>query len=507
MSGKYFENKQFSKADTLLSGFEKPVHIIAKALVLMALGAYLISILYCSRAFSLLVAACGIVLFVLLTLSAYYLSSYIRSDKTAVILLAVLSLALLGVWNCICDTQPSSDYKVLLEGANDIINGDFPALAREKDNYFYFYNFQIGYSFYLSIFLRLFGGSLVGLKILEIVTISLTHIVVYKIMRLFRSTGESFFTAVLLIVNPYIFMGSGIPNNQHINLLLCLLVMYIFLGIKDFSLNWKNLLKYALCGLLLALSQVLRPTTTVVLAAFILCSLLYGIFQKDIKLLIGTAIIAVAYLISFNLINLCFILSELAPIGIKISNPYFKLVLGLTGEGISGIPTTDARHTQLYYDLKELNFDYDAYKEAAKEYLKTCFAERKISLFWLLLKMGGFAGLVDSQYFANTEFNNKYPFAVDVLNCLGTLLYFASVLFSFVRALKEKETVRNKAYMLWVLIFGLFLGAYILLEALTRYRYEQYYVLFFLGMPLFYGAIKELHKRMIRKKPDCNDEY
>ncbi len=491
------DNKQLVKTpfkqaiSPFFSIFEKSTNIVAKVLLLFSLGFCLLSVLFLwEHNFQIAIKVCGVILFAFLVIFAYLISANINSDKTAIVLLLGISLILLGGWNLICDVKPVNDYEVLVEGANAIIDGEFPLMAKEKDNYFYFYNFQIGYAFYLSILLRLFGGSLVALKIIEIIVITITNIVVYKIMRLFFTCKESFFAAVLMVINPYIFMGSGILNNQHISCLLCLIAIYIYLSAKKF-------VKYVFCGMLLAVAQTLRPTTTVIFIAFVLCSLLYGVFKKEKQLLLGALTILATYFVTFNLINLFFIISDLAPIGIKNSNPYFKLLLGLTGNGITGRPSTDARHTQFYYDLMAFNFDYEAYKVAAKEYLKACFVENKISYQWIIKKMVYFSGDVDNQYgFANEVFNANHSFLVGVLNVVGTLLYFISILFSFIQSIIENNVVKNKAYMLWVLIFGLLFFAYVFLETQPRYRYEQYYMLFFLSMPLFYKTIQKIHIKL-----------
>ncbi len=486
------QNRQLlKKTKAFLPIFEKSVNTAAKVLVLFSLGFCLLSVLFSWQSgYEVAIKVCGIILFAFLLSFAFFSSVHIKSDKTAMIVLFILSVTVLGSWNFICDTRPVSDYKVLIEGANSIIDGEFPLLAKEKDNYFYFYNFQIGYAFYLSIFLRLFGGSLVALKIIEIIVITLSNMVVYKIMRTFFSFKESFFTGVLMIMNPYIFMGSGIVNNQHISCLLCLLSIYIYLRKKHF-------VKYIFCGILLALSQTLRPTTMVILVAFIICSLLYGFFKKEKQVLFGAVTILAVYFVIFNLINLFFIFSELAPIGIKNTNLYFKIVLGLTGNGITGQSTTSAYHTQLYYDLKAFDFDYEAYKNAAKEYLITCFLDGKINYHWIINKMISFSGGVDNQYsFTNAAFNNNHSLLVGILNVIGTLSYFVSILFSIVRSFIEKKVVEKKAYMLWILVFGLFFFAYVFTETQTRYRYEQYYMLFFLSMPMLYKTLEKIYIKL-----------
>lgn len=466
---------------------EKSINLISKILIIFSLSFYLLSIFFLQQNnFDALIKVCGILAFIAIICLAYMLSSKLKSEKISIVFLALISFSLLCTWNLIYDAKPVSDYEVLLEGANSIINGNFPTLAASKNNYFYFYNFQIGYTFYLSILLRIFGDSLIALKIIEIITICLCNVFAFKIMRLFFTIQESFFTSFLLALNPYIFMGSGIINNQHISCLFCLMGLYAFLKHSKF-------LNFILCGILIAIAQILRPTAIIVLIGCLICGLLQGVFHKDKKILIGICITLVSYVLFFDFVNLLFIITDLAPIGIKSSNLYFKLVLGLTGNGITGNPTTDAYHTQLYYDLKTYNFDYELYKESAKEHLKNLFIEGKISYRWILEKMLHFTGDVDNQYhFADANFNTNHTFLVGILNFIGTLLYFASVLFSLIKSVFEKETLQSKVYMLCILIFGLYFFAYIVLETQPRYRYEQYFVLYFLSMPVFYKFLENI---------------
>lgn len=89
-------------------------------------------------------------------------------------------------------TKPVSDYQVLLEGARDIVNGTFKSQAVKPSDYFRYYNFQIGYAYYLSVFMRVFGDRLLYFKIVEMVVITLTVLTLYKTLRLFSNRHVAF---------------------------------------------------------------------------------------------------------------------------------------------------------------------------------------------------------------------------------------------------------------------------------------------------------------------------
>lgn len=63
------------------------------------------------------------------------------SDRQALVILAAISLILLGIWNYIYRPVSVSDYKVLPEGAQDIVNGAFDKHAAQPSDYFRYYNF------------------------------------------------------------------------------------------------------------------------------------------------------------------------------------------------------------------------------------------------------------------------------------------------------------------------------------------------------------------------------
>ncbi len=213
---------------SLMSFSENGINLISKTLILFSLSFSLLSVFFLQQhTFDALIKICGILAFFTVICLAYIFSSKLKSDKISIIVLALLSFLLLCTWNLIYNAQPVSDYEVLLEGAHAILDKNFSTLAAQKDNYFYFYNFQIGYTFYLSLLLKIFNKSLIALKIIEIITITLCNILAFKIMRLFFTIQQSFFTAILLVLNPYIFMGSGIINNQHISCLFCLAGLYV----------------------------------------------------------------------------------------------------------------------------------------------------------------------------------------------------------------------------------------------------------------------------------------
>ena len=467
---------------------------IAKFIILFTLEFYILSIIDKSSLklfFSLGILSTGIFAFLIIIISGC-----IKTERASIIVIFCLSMVMLIVWNHFIKAVPVSDYKILWDGANQIVGGTFSNRAIRKDDYFCFYNYQIAYAFYLSLLIRIFHGSIAAIRLVEMIVMALTNVVLYKTLRLFTSLRTSFCGAALFMGWPYLFMGSGILNNQHESMLFEALAVYMFLkyvdGEKVMPCEW------IICAVFISIAEILRPTAFVVMIAVTLLPVLKAFLKKNKQYLISGGIVLFSYLIISNTINEIFILSGLAPYGIKSSNLWFKLLLGLTGSGITQQKTSDAQHTNLYYDLKYYGFNYDLYKEAAAAYVKRIICERSINLGYVLSRIVDFVGAVDNQFrFTGSNFIKSHPVIINVLNVMGISIYFMSVVFAGIRCIFWNIMDRDEISLPAIIFLGYFI-VYIVFETQTRYRYEQYYVLFLMAVPAMASVWRTL-KRNTRK--------
>lgn len=459
---------------------------IFKILFLLVLGIYIVVNVWANlknityKPFILIFGMFSVFIIIL-----FKASKRIRSEKSAIIiLLAICTLILVG-WNLICRPTPVSDYRVIWEGAHQIINGKFYERALDKSDYFAFYNFQIPYTYYISLLLRI-HDSIITLKIVEIITLVLTNMLLYKILRLFCKISESFFGATLLAFFSYFFIGSGIINNHHIGMLLGALAVYIIIKRNNYS-------KFVLSALILGVGNLLRPTIVVIFISIAFVLLIQGFTER--KKLFGLLIFVFVY-IGFNeLMNLVFIGLSLAPYGIKGSDMYFKFLLGLTGSGLTQTPTTDAEHTFLFYDLQYYHFDYEKYKEASREYLFNIISTRQLDYHYIVTKIKTFISGIDNQYmYGDVVFNDNHKLLMECCNFWGVFVYITTIAGAFVQTLKQKIIVNNNAYLISSIAFCAYFGVYIFIEVQTRYRYEQYFFLFIISTPMLYAILNKLDK-------------
>lgn len=411
-------------------------------------------------------------LLVFFSLFVYRISNEIKNDKTAILIIFIISLLFLGSWNFYVKPTPINDYGVLWDGAKQILNGTFSDRAFKKDDYFCFYNFQIGYATWLAFLLKIFNHNLSLIVFFEGIVISLTNVVLYKSARLYLPIQASVVSCFCFLFFPFVFLGSGILNNQHECLLLEAIAIFLVLNNAK-KLNANSISFFV--GIILCIANILRPTAIVVLLA---CVLFQLIDKNSIKKgILNAGIIIFSYFVTYKLFDLVFIYSGLAPYGIMTSNLWFKLMLGLTGNGVTEQRTTSALYTNLYYDLKHFGFNYELYKQEAQKAVLNLFTQDKLNSTYIIRKMVYFCGYIDNQYhFLGSKVINKNSTLILNLNSVGILLYAFLILKSLFEVIK-KEFISNEVYILCGIVFVGYFFSYIFLEVQPRYRFEQYYVL------------------------------
>ena len=140
-----------------------------------------------------------IAVMLLLTAALFLTAQRIKSEKIAIIILAIYSLAILGFWNLFYKPLPVSDYRVIWDGAHQIIEGSFAERASDRSDYYAFFIFFFPYTFYISLLLRLYD-SLWTIKAAEIATLVLTNILLCKILKKIARLEKRFFVLRFLLL-------------------------------------------------------------------------------------------------------------------------------------------------------------------------------------------------------------------------------------------------------------------------------------------------------------------
>lgn len=461
------------------------------AVLIFILLFYLVAILfYFSKIYKHITCLFGILAGISILLFLKFVSKRIDSEICAISSILFSGIVLNNVWYCIYSPVPVSDYKALWEGACLLASGnplvcDSPILLNslnylEPGSYFFVYNFQIPYAAYLAVLSFFFEGSLNHVIIFRSIIPALTATILYKSLCYLLERRIAWWASVVYIFYPFIFTGTGILNNQHEGMLFEALALYFYVV----NLNSKGLIGGLYCGLFLAIAQILRPTASVILIAIWCYTLICFLTNHNYLFIKRAAIVTLSYFVIIFICNFLFIQSGIAPYGIISDNLYFKFIIGLTGKAM----THSGQSFSL--DLKLYEFDINSYKNAAKIFLYEKIVNGEISLMFLFQKMIRFCSFPDNQIsFGDRIFNVEYKMVIRMLQVTGMFIYLMGVLGALVKSVLmviNKSCKNAEIFNVASIIFILYFMAYIFIETQTRYRYEQYYMLFLTGMPIWY---------------------
>lgn len=389
------------------------------------------------------------------------------SHKIFIIMLILISAAAYTAWNLYALTVPVSDYKVIFQGASKIINGTFSGESFNKTSYFYFYNYQIGYTAYIALIMKIFGQNILYFKILEGLYMILTSIMVYKIVNKISTRDAAALAALYYALYIPNIMGSSIINNQHIStLMLCICLYFI---VKD-----KKSYDAALGGIMLGFTQVFRPIAIIIIIAVFMVYAYNMIKNKKYTSYFKKfAVFIIAYMIVVKSFDAALVNLNISPGPISKSNAkYFKFVLGLKGGGLYNIPDKNAEKTKVYFDLKTLNFNYDKYNEECIKFIKASLKDYKNTLLYIKNKMTIFMGSSDNQYYfalSQDKINNNIYYLVH----LGNVQYMFLLVCALIALLIKLKNPKDNIDIFSILIIG-FVLVHIFIEVQPRYRYEIY---------------------------------
>ena len=424
-----------------------------------------------------------------------------KHENKIKIVILISSILLYSIWNIVCNTKPVSDYAVLIDGAKDMINGTFNKLSFNKENYFYFYNFQVGFVSYLALIMKVFGTKIIFLKFIEILALSISNLMVYMISLKLYNRKIAILSTILYSTLLFNIAGSSIINNQHISMLFILLGIYCL--IKD-----DRIVNKMFCGIFLAIAFILRSSSIIFIIA-IICYIIWKCFNDNFEKS-GLKIFTI-----FILIVIPFSLVRTYDYAMKSNNivstsaingnlSSFKFVLGIQGTGITGSETKSARKTQIYYDLKAYDFDYNKYNEESKKYLKSRYTNHtKETIRYLNNTMINFAGGVDNQIsFSKTEgMDNNI---ISLFQYYGYAQYVLIIILTFIGSVlslkSQKSNFENKSDTLFKIVFIGYFIVHIFIEVQTRYRFDQYLILTLLSAPVLYELFIKLKNINILKK-------
>lgn len=454
-----------------LTSFINCLFIVLAALIaVFMLGSAVFFNVHSAYSFLLIMAV--LIFTIIIVYAALKLNRY--SSKAYILVLVFMSFTMYFLWNIYASTEPVSDYKVIFQGAERIINGSFREKSFNKSSYFYFYNYQIVYTSYIALIMEIFGNKLLWFKLFDWFYMTLTSIIMYKLINKISTKDAAAVGSIFYALYIPNIIGSSVVNNQHISTLFLCLALY-------FIIRAERLYDVALSGVMLGFTQILRPVGVIIIIAVTIVYAYKSFTEKRYRSYFKYfALFILCYMLTVKGFDAVFMKAGLAPGPISQSNAkYFKFVLGLKGEGLYNIQTENAEKTQVYFDLKTLNFDYEKYNKECIEAVKTSLKDYKNTLIFVKDKMINFTGGMDNQLdfsLAKDKLNNN----VYLLGDAGSMQYILLLICTTASLILKLKKYRQSIDIFYILLIG-FVLVHVFIEAQTRYRYEVYVFLIILS--------------------------
>lgn len=407
---------------------------------------------------SVLALALCLAAFALAALGAYLAAGRLP-ERALPILVTAAALCLRLPFALLPAQKQVSDFALLYDAAVSLAGGDASVLAGK---YFLRWGYQIPFVLYEALIVRL-GGGVTALRVLNVLWMSGSAWLVYMLARRLAGPRAGFAAGALYAIYPGALAMAAVLTNQHISLFFCLLGIWLAVEHGPFSdtgTGARRVFCGAAAGLSLALANLMRPESVLVLASAVVTALVLLISRRAgaRRLALPLAAVFAAYF------GLCFAASAaitasgIAPGGTGNSRPEWKLVLGLDTESGGG-----------YSEANEyiLDIEDDAERRAAARAAISASLESCGDL------AGFFRGKVEGMWGAQEDLSfisGGLPLASVLLIAERAAFLLAAALAALGCILAPRRRAGAAELMSMCMVSAAFV-CYLFIEIQPRYRY------------------------------------
>jgi len=269
-----------------------------------------------------------------------------RSSYPAFLILAALLLRV--AWVLVADTQPTSDFKVMYDYGVKAASGDF---AFGHMDYYVRWVYQLGYTLYEGLIVRLFGESLIPLKLFNALFETVTVWLVYRLAaNLFGETSGRIAGLLYATYVPNVIMCS-VLTNQHLSTMLFAAGCAIAVSPR----GRNGIAGVVAVGACFALGSAFRPMGAFYAGVFLVFLVLYewtkagGPRRRLGAMVVRGASFAAAFVLVQQIIAYSLIASGVTELKLHENRePYWKFMVGLNAESNGQWNEKDARYVVEY---------------------------------------------------------------------------------------------------------------------------------------------------------------
>ena len=366
--------------------------------------------------------------------------------KNYLIFIFSLSLIIRIITIILLKVPVLDDYKTMLDAALSINNNDLSFL---NDFYFKTFSYQLGFTIYESILLKIIN-SITFLQVINSLITSLIVVMIYLIGKTISNEKSARVVSLLYLLYPYPLYLNSVLTNQHLSILLVLVAIYLIL-------TKKELKYYILSGLLLGLANIIRPDGIMIIISLIIYLLTF-IKKKDFKLkLKQLSILLITYLIIISSVST--IVNIKYNSNLKNNSPLWKFYVGL-----------NIKNNGMYNEYDQnIFFKSNNQKELLMSRIKTDYKKYPV----LFVKKEVIEWSRTNFYIESNM--SKYTYKIfEILNLTIVLL----VLLMFILELYKSINKKNDKDQLLKIILLIYFITYLFIEVSPRYSYNLHIIIF-----------------------------
>lgn len=384
-----------------------------------------------------------------------WLAGHVTGRYVVWLILGLAAILRLG-WVLVVQTPPTQDYLSLLTAARQVADGHFA--AAQQSPYVSFAPYMMGFVLYEGAMLKVFGGSLLALKLLNVVFSVLTVWIAMRLAKRLFGERAAGVAGLLMAVYPPNVVLCSVLTNDILAILLLLAGIWLFCASQ---LTWQRALAV---GVLLFLGNLLRPLASIILIAVILYGLFIALPQQAHRWSYVLALVLVP--LSFALLSAgsdqLMLATHVTSDSVLTTSTNWKLALGLNSASDGKWNAADHRYVaagktvaardQLAGQLVHERLAHPA--KVAKLMVK------KFAIMW---------GDIDTSISWGTKHTQVPTLVIAGLCVLQKVMYMMMAVLIVV-ALTRTKRLPDVALLLVIILIGYIL-VHLGIEIQTRYRY------------------------------------
>ena len=417
---------------------------------------------------SLLLGVISAIVLMLLRTRITKLRTWLNNLRPAYVAAAffLLCITLNGLLVFCFQPVQAPDFQTFWTAAKDLAEGQSPSASQ----YLALFPHILGYSWFLSLFLRFFGSSILTAALVNVVLNALAGLSVFYLCKLWSDTADAAVAFLIWILCPSRLLYSTMCLSEPYYTCLLMLFFLLIAGMERNGNAWRLVVFFVsglLAGVLLRGINTARPIGIIPIIALVIWKLLLDDTKKDRKKTARWGVFFLTMLISYWCLGTVWNRYTAEILGQPpASVPGYSIYVGLNPETKGTYSDEDMELlTERYRDS---DYDADAAQRSMLETAKERFHSLGASVPKLILhKLGTLLGYDEGGAYYSKE--SLSPRSYAILCVLSNVWYYCIVLLALLGSLRVIE-IRRSALLLPLFAIGLIL-AQVIVEVAARYHY------------------------------------